>query len=85
MTSYTIHKAFRDRGILPYSPGLVIDRLVRKQTPEPDLQIFDSTPPPEQVSSILNTPPKSINKARRQSNKMCNLLTKLPIADDIRI
>lgn len=57
MTTYTIYKAFSPRGTLLYNPKLVIKYLVAKQTPKPDLKIFDGTPPPEQISSILDTPP----------------------------
>lgn len=82
----TIHKAFAERGILPYNPAKVIDRLVAEQTPEPELQIFDNnTPPPEQISSIPNTPPKEVSDAYRTRNKMTNLLDKSPnIEADIR-
>lgn len=41
LQSRTIRKSFADRGILPYKPELVIDRLVAQQTPEPELQTFD--------------------------------------------
>ncbi|KOS39223.1 hypothetical protein ACN38_g9942 [Penicillium nordicum] len=84
MTPRTIRKAFATRGIYPYNPKLVIEPLVAAQTPEPDLKIFDGTPPPEQISSIPNTPPKSVWDARRTRNKMVNILDKSPLPADIR-
>jgi hypothetical protein len=84
MTLYTIRKTFAIRGIYPYNPKLVIEPLVAAQTPEPDLKIFDGTPPPEQISSIPNIPPKSVWEVRRTYNKMVNILNKSPLPADIR-
>jgi hypothetical protein len=85
MKKRSIIKAFVIRGILPYRPELVIDRLVAEQTPEPELRFNNDTPPPDQNSDILSTPAKNSDDTKRTCNKMVNLLDKSPsIPADIR-
>ncbi|OQE21113.1 hypothetical protein PENSTE_c012G09731 [Penicillium steckii] len=84
LTPKTIRKAFADRGIWPYKPELIIDKLANEQSPTPELQIWTGSPPPQQASSIPSSPPNNSYAARRTSDKMANLLQNKAIPDELR-
>jgi hypothetical protein len=72
-TSRTIRKAFADRGIFPFNPSLVINRLDAARSPTPELHWPTGDTPPPQSSSLPSSPPESAAKARRTQGKISRL------------
>lgn len=70
MNSRTIRKVFADRGIYPFNPALVIQRLNTARSPTPELHWPTGDTPPPQSSSIPSSPTKSAVQARRTQGKI---------------
>lgn len=84
LKSHTIQTGFRERGIYPLKPELVIDALDKHCVPIPDIEIWDGgrdatgkshTPPPTPSSDASS--PKTIQKLRHHVNKVQEALAKL--------
>ncbi|KAJ5149826.1 hypothetical protein N7448_001404 [Penicillium atrosanguineum] len=66
----TIRKVFADRGIYPFNPAPVMERLDSTRSPTPELHWPTGDTPPPQSSSILRPPPESATQARRSQETM---------------
>lgn len=85
MTSRTIRRAFNTRGIYPFNPALVIERLDAARSPTPELHWpTGDTPPPPQSSSLPSSPPKSVAQARYTQGKVSRIADRDGIQLDTR-
>ena len=73
MKSRTIRKVFAERGISPFQPALVIDRLNAARSPTPELYWQSGNTPPPQSSSIPSSPPTTTLQARHTQDKLFKL------------
>ena len=73
MKSRTIRKLFAERGIPPFQPALVIDRLNAARSPTPELYWQTENTPPPQSSSIPSSPPITMLQARHTQDKLFKL------------
>lgn len=75
-TPRCIRHAFKQRGIFPFNPAIVMQPLLDAVPLVPDLQIFGETPPPETrpPSSDITTP-ETIRTAKRYVDKATRLIT----------
>ena len=84
MKSRTIRKVFADRGIYPFNPVPVIERLDSATTPTPELYWPTGDTPPPQSFSIPSSPPKSATQVRRSQEKMSRIADREAIQPDTR-
>ena len=84
MKSRTIRKVFADRGIYPFNPVPIIERLDSARSPTPELHWPTGDTPPPQSSSIPSSPPKSATQARRSREKMSRIADREGIQPDTR-
>ena len=85
LTSRTIRKAFADRGVYPFNPAPVIERLDAARSPTPELHWpTGDTPPPPQSSRLPSSPPKSAAQARRTQGKISRIADRKGIDTDTR-
>lgn len=85
MTSRTIRKGFADRGVCPFNPAPVIQRLDVTRSPTPELRWpTGDTPPPPRLSSLPSSPPISAAQARRTQGNMYRIADREGITPDAR-
>ena len=82
--SQTILSGFRDCGIMPFNPDLIIKRLESRLPPEPELQIWTgdkkadgNTPTPPSTPSSSSSSPKTLDKLRHYINKAQEAMAEL--------
>ena len=73
MKSPKIRKVFAERGIYPFEPALVNDRLNAARSPTPELYWQTGNTPPPQSSSIPSSPPTTTSEARHTQDKLFEL------------
>lgn len=90
-TPGTIRSGFRNCGIWPFNPKVVLKKLEAKQPQYPDLQVFgdntgwlDSTTPPP-ISSPLDAPttPRTVQRSTDKLKKRLTT-TETPIPEDLQ-
>lgn len=69
LTNQVVRSGFRKTCIWPYDSVILLDPLKEKINWGPDLVIFEDTPDREFPSSITNTPPRTVKKIRKSSQK----------------
>ena len=84
LKSRTIRKVFADRGIYPFNPGPVIERLNTARSPTPELHWPTGDTPPPQSSSIPSSPPESAAKARRTREKISRMADREGMSPNVR-
>ncbi|KAJ5982203.1 hypothetical protein N7451_012303 [Penicillium sp. IBT 35674x] len=85
MTTRTVRKAFADRGIYPFNPPPVIERLTAARSPTPELHWpTGDSPPPPQIYSLPSSPPNSAAQARRTQGKISRIADREGIHSDTR-
>ena len=69
--SRTIRNSFKERGLWPLDPEKILSTL-RQQVEEPELQIFNGSPPPQSSPTVTPSisPPNTIRTARRRQKKI---------------
>ncbi|KAJ5117318.1 hypothetical protein N7448_010950 [Penicillium atrosanguineum] len=84
LKSRTIRKAFAERGIHPYNPEPMINRLEAQRSLTPELHWPTGDTPPPQSSSIPSSPPGSIIQARRTQGKISRMVDREDLSLYIR-
>ena len=67
-TSRTIRSGFKERGVYPFNPSIVLDSLRKKCIEPPPLAIYDDEPPSSPTTASFS-PPKTAEKLRRKITK----------------
>ena len=80
----TIRKVFAERGIYPFQPASVIDRLNEERSPTPELHWPTGGTPPPQSSNIPSSPPESAAKARSTQGKIFRMADREDLKPEIR-
>ncbi|KAJ5873643.1 uncharacterized protein N7473_013202 [Penicillium subrubescens] len=86
-TPETIIHSFRDRGIWPFNPSIVVDPLIAKEPELPPLQVFSGDPDGEEAEARssdteeLSTPtvPTTIRTVKRRTGRLLSQAEKLGI------